>query len=768
MRYLLFLLCALIVVSADARNPRGLTRPSGSGAVLSGAANVSASGSATLGPFGAGTWVNVTPPGVDLINGSCGNFGTETVQTDTSNPGTMYTEFNCQGIWKSTDYGATWAGPINTGTGASQVTDCAGGITISPNPTPGGPATLYESCIRGSGIGFWKSIDGGVNWINYSVVPPMPVTQDVYPPQVDPYNPNHLLMTGHEQDFLLQSFDGGHTWSSVTLNAGMLGDSIDTAFAFFINTGNSTTTANTWLWIHQITGGVYGTWRTTNGGTTWTKVDNGEHPHGISQIYQPDTSGVVYMAQQYSSLGDGILRSTNYGATWSHVGVATAQTVVSGTPNNIYALFGFACGPNCFIDPAFEVTTPPGTGTWTSPGTPTAMGGAGGAGQIAVANNGVNNILVSSAWNAGLWRYVEPSSISAGNWYNATPAGIDLVNGSCGNFGSKTAQIDPTHPGFVYTEYDCQGVWRSGDYGSTWSLINTGTNGSTVTDCGSEGFTVVPINSSTQPTIYQACVRGAGCGLWKSTNGGVDWTLINVTAVGAGCGNQQFYPPVADPYDPTHLLMNTHAGNVLLQSTDSGSTWSTVTIAGGMIQSGGTAGIHFINTGSSSTTRTTWLWMASESGGGIGTWRTTNSGTSWTQVDSGEHVNGDTGTQQYQVGTTGTIYIASHYSSHGDGVLMSTDYGVTWAHVGLNQPEGSVIGSSKNLYAMYGWACGAGCSVSPALERAVNPGTGTWTSPGTPGGMTQGPANLAVANNGTNNIVFAAGYNAGLWRYIEP
>ena len=225
-------------------------------------------------PTTFGTWINVTPSNANLTSTlSCGNYGTESVQADTANPGNMYTEFNCQGIWKSTDYGQTWTGPINTGTNAAKVSDCAGGITISPSRTTGGVPTLYQSCIRGTGMGFWKSVDGGVNWVNYPLVPPLPSTQDVYPPTVDPYNPNHLLMAAHEQDYLLQSNDGGHTWATVTLNSGMLGDPVNTAAIFFINTGNASTTANTWLWIAQISGGLYGTWRTSNGGTVWKKVD---------------------------------------------------------------------------------------------------------------------------------------------------------------------------------------------------------------------------------------------------------------------------------------------------------------------------------------------------------------------------------------------------------------------------------------------------------------------------------------------------------------
>ncbi len=229
-------------------------------------------------PTTFGNWTNVTPSNMDLTDSlSCNNFGVETIQVDTTHPSNIYAQLHCQGIWKSTDYGATWTGPITTGTNGAKVTDCAGGIAVAP--TAGSPI-IYESCIRGSGLGFWKSVDGGVNWTNYFVAPSGSGRQDYYPPVVDPYNANHLLMAGHEMDYLVQSVDGGQTWTNVPLNSGML-EGGGTGAIFFINTGTASTTQKTWLWMAQGTSGTYGTWRTVNGGATWVQVDKNEHPHGF-------------------------------------------------------------------------------------------------------------------------------------------------------------------------------------------------------------------------------------------------------------------------------------------------------------------------------------------------------------------------------------------------------------------------------------------------------------------------------------------------------
>ncbi len=365
-------------------------------------------------PPASGTWINVTPAGVDLTDNLCGNGGTQSVQADPSNPSNLYAEFNCQGIWKSTDYGATWTGPINTGMNAATVSDCVGGITVSasggtggdggPGPPTTGP-TMYQGCIGGSGEGFWKSVDGGVNWTNYFVASGHQTRQDYYAPVVDPYDENHLIMAGHEHDSIVESRNGGRKWSAVPLDAGMITNG-RTGFVFFINTGDAATTRGTWLWIGEQSGGLNGTWRTINSGATWVQVAMNEHPPGAAQIYQPDNNGVVFMAGSDSILGQGVLRSADYGKTWTHVGLTNNESVVIGTSKDVYSMFGFPAGPGVAFDSSFELAAEPGTGNWVAPGTPAEL--TQGAAQISTVNDGNNNVLIGAMWNSGLWRYVEP------------------------------------------------------------------------------------------------------------------------------------------------------------------------------------------------------------------------------------------------------------------------------------------------------------------------------------------------------------------------
>ena len=97
--------------------------------------------------------------------------------------------------------------------------------------------------------------------------------QGFYPPVVNPYDANHLLMTGHQRSLIVQSFDGGLHWSEVPIADGMkhVGG---TAFIFFIDTGGVGTTADTWIWTAEATGKQIGTWRTGNRGQ---HLDKGRH-----------------------------------------------------------------------------------------------------------------------------------------------------------------------------------------------------------------------------------------------------------------------------------------------------------------------------------------------------------------------------------------------------------------------------------------------------------------------------------------------------------
>ena len=345
-----------------------------------------------------GTWENITPPGVTLDPSKFNNdnFGVQDMLVDPARPSDAYAFICHQGVWKSTDYGTTWR-KINTGKNGALVDagkPWGAGIDSNKCRDPNTPPTLYT--LSGGGAqGFLKSVDGGVNWERVEL-PPQSSTQypqDAYQIAVNPYAGGHLLMGFHEAVGLLESKDGGSTWQVRTP-----ADDGVSVYYNFVDTGNPATTAKTWLSIGQ----SGATFRTTDAGATWRRVELLTHAHGSSQIFQAG-NGVIYVPGMGGSDGNGVYRSTDYGVTFKKVMDGITNSVI-GTPTTLYSSYAWASAgtvePNLHIAPRN-----PGT-AWTRQTAPAGM--TNGAKGAAVTTDGTHHIVLTGNWNAGIWRYIEP------------------------------------------------------------------------------------------------------------------------------------------------------------------------------------------------------------------------------------------------------------------------------------------------------------------------------------------------------------------------
>jgi photosystem II stability/assembly factor-like uncharacterized protein len=171
---------------------------------------------------------------------------------------------------------------------------------------------------------------------------------------------------------------------------------------------------------------------------------------------------------------------------------------------------------------------------------------------------------------------------------------------------------------------------------------------------------------------------------------------------------------------------------------------------------------YFVNTGDAAKTRLTWFAIAQDGGSAC---ITRDGGKTWT-VPSG--VNGLThphGTSQ-AFSDESALFVAG-INGPGYGVYRSTDVGATFTRVDNgDMPEAVVWATSKNVYAMYAWAC-SGCDVGVNFEMSPRPGD-SWTKPGIPSTLEIGPNSLVVTSDGTHNIFVAEMWDHGIWRYIEP
>jgi hypothetical protein len=368
---------------------------------------------------------------------------------------------------------------------------------------------------------------------------------------------------------------------------------------------------------------------------------------------------------------------------------------------------------------------------------------------------------------------VDPGRCTSGVWRNVTPSGVSLdPNFACSqcNYGVQDVVVDPVIPGDLYAFICYQGVWRSRDYGVTWTKISKGSNAEFI-DAGRPWMAAIDPNvhrdPSTPPTLWTASGFGPRPGLYRSTDGGSDWTyfrLGNRTAAsvaGAPQAADDVYSLDVDPNDSMHLIAGFHGNPGVSESMDGGQTWNTIDVP---VHIGDSLYVFFVRTGSARTTRTTWLTQAQHGAHPGGMWRTADGGRSWLQVQSTlEHVHGST--QIVQDGL-GNVYAPGSGST--PGVWRSPDYGRTWSPCdagGLLQ--NAVFATPSTLYAMNS----AAVQGTLSLHNQKSPrGDGIhWSdwSPSSPPGMTNGPKRVAVTFDGSRPILVSGNWLAGIWRYVE-
>ena len=329
-----------------------------------------------------GVWVNVTPSTMP----STDTYGPGSVVRDPVRPTDLYVAGSDSGLWKSTDYGNTWK---NIATNAD-VPNAPRGVVFAVAGTT--PATIWAAGYNE----LHKSSDGGATFTR------TPLSVSLYSLQVDPNDPNHLISGLHEADGIYESLDGGTTWNSVS-GTGFPSGGVSW-YPYFINTGNAGTWRTTWFAIAQNGASAI---MTSDSGAHWhipTGLSGLNHPHGTAQIFQTGSSLFV---GGVGGPGQGVYRSTDLGTSWSRVDNGQKpQAVVWGSSKNVYAMYGWACG-SCNIDPNWESAPIPGT-TWTYGTVPAAVTAGSGPNTVVVTNDGNHEIFVAAMWNTGIWRYIEP------------------------------------------------------------------------------------------------------------------------------------------------------------------------------------------------------------------------------------------------------------------------------------------------------------------------------------------------------------------------
>jgi PKD repeat protein/photosystem II stability/assembly factor-like uncharacterized protein len=276
---------------------------------------------------------------------------------------------------------------------------------------------------------------------------------------------------------------------------------------------------------------------------------------------------------------------------------------------------------------------------------------------------------------------------------------------------------------------------------------------------GAGRINFVRFSPATTNTIYAGAPAG---GLWKSTDAGVTWSTTTDGLVAIGCSDIAI-----DPTATNTLYLATgdrDAGDTysigVMKSTDGGLTWNTTGLSWTVTQ-GRTIGRILINP-----TNPQVLIVGSSNG----IYRTTNGGTTWTQVSSTATGIMD---MEFKPGDPNTVYACS------DRFYKSTDGGVTWAQVTTGLPAttavnrlGIAVTENDPLY-VYILASDQADNSYYGLYRSVDSGTTFTTRSTTPnlfdwsttgsGAGGQGWYDLAIAASPTNkDVVIVGGVN--IWR----
>jgi len=325
---------------------------------------------------------------------------------------------------------------------------------------------------------------------------------------------------------------------------------------------------------------------------------------------------------------------------------------------------------------------------------------------------------------------------------------------SDGNYGIGSIVSDPARASDLYVG-GYGSLWKSSDYGLNWHKIDSQPNPPYL-PLGH----VLAVAGTTPATLWVANANGEQH-VFKSTDAGLSFTLTGTIPEQPNAA--ALYSIVVDPDDATHLLSGLHEQDKIVESSDGGDTWHFA--SGNGWPSGGTSWfVYFVDTGAPASRRKTWFSIGQNRGCAV---MTRDGGKTWAKpqgLDCLTHPHGNSAL--YQHGKT--LFVAGVDAANSGGVYRSIDLGEHWTRV-ADGSGGVVWGSSKHVYAMWGWAC-SGCGLEqggPQYQTAPQPGD-TWSKGTLPAELDWGPNSVATTTDGQHAIFVGSMWATGLWRYIEP
>ncbi|MBM3152817.1 MAG: hypothetical protein FJZ96_11570 [Chloroflexi bacterium] len=455
-----------------------------------------------------------------------------------------------------------------------------GGLGYDVRMRPDNPDIML---VSDAWAGVFMSTDGGVTWqpSNTGITVRTGGTGDAIPIfclTIDPVNPDIVWVGTQYTRGIFKSTDGGGAWNRK--ERGVIEQEGITFRGFAVDPTNSNVVyaaaeLSSWAWNNgqprsgrefDMTGGVV--YKTTDGGENWTAVWRGNNLARYIWIDPRDTR-VLYLStgifdreaansdpQAGYPGGEGVLKSTDGGATWRHINNGLNNLYVGSLfmhPANPDILLA-GTGNNQYFELAGVYLSQDGGASWEH-----VLGG-----------ENIEAVEFSSS---------DPSIAYAGSAesiYRSEDGGATwerVAGGEGGGWGSPGIragfpidfQVDPRNPDRIFANEYGGGNFLSEDGGRTWVDA-------------SRGYTGAQVRSiAVDPTRPGRVIAAARSGIFVSADGGTTWTgLSNPPVV-----SMEWNAVAIDPDDPNHLVAETNWGNILIDSKDGGMTWLSVYELGG-------------------------------------------------------------------------------------------------------------------------------------------------------------------------------------------
>ena len=413
------------------------------------------------------------------------------------------------GVYKTTDAGANWTNVLS-----GNIKD----IKIKP----GDPNTVYAV----TSTSFYKSTNAGTSFTQVSTG--LPSTSGRLIIGVTPANANYVYVLSANTSANSYAFQGlylstnsGGSFSKTTSTTNIFeGSQAWYDFALEISPTNA----------NVIFTGVLNIWKSTNGGNSFTKVNNWSSPTAATYTHADIHFLRYYGSKLYCGSDGGIYESTNDGGSFTSktnglqisqfykiaVSKQTSANMVGGLQDN----GGYGYSGNQWKN----YYGADGMDTGVDPNNSNKFYGfIQSGGTLYISTNGGNSLgstVNKPSGETGNW--VTPLTINSTGELFAGYKKVYRLNGSswvAGNTAFTSAIenviVDPSNNNIMYVS-DASKLYKSTDKGVNFSLVYTFPT--TVNN--------VTVHTTNSAIVY-AVTQGTGGLVYKSTNGGTTFTSIN-------------------------------------------------------------------------------------------------------------------------------------------------------------------------------------------------------------------------------------------------